>query len=77
MNTYSYTHTYTQPHVLYARYTYLHVRNFLVMCVLVPRGEIEVPCLSRVAIGPASSFLLGTQTSHTLPGILALINYDA
>ena len=41
------------------------VQHFLVMCVMVPRGEIEVCCLSRVAMGPASSFPLGAQASHT------------
>ena len=40
---------------------------------MVPRGEIEVPCLIRVAMGPAGSFPLGTQTSRTLPGSVVLI----
>ena len=44
------------------------MQNFLVMCVMVPRGKIGVSCLSRVAMGPASSFPSGTQTSRTLPG---------
>ena len=44
------------------------VQNLLVMCVMVPRGQIEVSCLSRVAKGPASGFPSGTQTSRALPG---------
>ena len=50
------------------------IQNFLVTCVMVPRGKLEVCCLSRVAMGPASSFPLGTQTSRTLPGSFVLVN---
>ena len=44
------------------------IQHFLVMCVMVPRGKMEVSCLSRVVMGPASSFPLGAQTSRTSPG---------
>ena len=43
------------------------------MCVMVPRGKTEVSSLSKFAMGPASSFPSGTQTSRTLPGRLGLI----
>ena len=42
------------------------IQHFLVMRVMVPGGRIWVSCLSRVALGPASSFPVGTQTSRTL-----------
>ena len=32
-------------------------------------------CLNRVAMGPASSFPLGTQTSRALPGNCMLVMY--
>ena len=38
-----------------------------------PRGKMQVSCLGRVAMGPASSFPSGTQTSRTLPGSVALV----
>ena len=51
------------------------IQNFLVMCAMVPRGRIEVSCLSRVAMGPASSFPFGTQTSRASPGSSVLVKH--
>ena len=44
---------------------------------MVPRGEVEVSCLCSIAMGPASSFPLGTQTSRTLPGSRVLVKCTA